>query len=266
MKCSDVTEEYMKITGKSRNTSNNLGKIIRKAFPEARHCHKRVVKGRKRFYVYMNLREKLESVECITFEELPGILTSHSGTVAWSEEDKGWVCCQITEKNIRGGEPVKQVIFKEDRSLTVRLGQYTVPLQRLDLPTKFNNTKTSVLAVLETIDLMQVCNGYKFGNKEYRKSARCHILLNPIKKTDRCTACSNRITLLKSQASATSVASEDSTPDTIALEETNVQDIEDILSRIDPKMAANPNMVELMQCQQQVLSCKGPTGHRWPKR
>ena len=268
VKCSDITTSYMKAMGRSKKTSNNLGKLVKKAFPNVKRVYKRNSDGR--YYIYMNLGVRKDLSDIITFDEIPGIL-EQQGTAAWSEADKGWVSIKVSPENIAGQEPLRQIIFKEDNSLVVRLGEYEAPLQKLDLPTTFLNKKSNIIALLDTIRLMQICNGYQFSDAQYRKSKKCHILINPISPKDRCICCKNRQRYERAKANEAArekqaAQVQQDTDDSISLDKTNMEDIKDILARIDQKMADNPKMVELIESQKMAMKCRGPSGHRWPKR
>ena len=271
-KCQDVHQAYNKEHENCQVDPTSLGKILKFVFPRVERVMKRMkVEGQsKRMYVYENLKLK-PAAAGVTFEELPGVI-SQKGRVAWSDAENGWANILLNDRSLEGKEPVKIVFFKQDLSLAVKIGEYEVPLADLHLPIKYAPNANNILSIVQSLEVMKICEGFLASDSEYKRSKKCHLLLSPICATQTCKSCSNKKFYEKYKQSAQPVQPVDATEeesddeDTIELENTDHEDIKDILARIHPKLADNDAFVELMESQRMALSSQGPTGRRWPKR
>ena len=246
-----------------------MGKLVKFLFPGVRRILKRVKEEgqSRRTYVYENLRLRPAGAS-VTFEELPGLI-GHKGRVLWSDTENGWANILISDESLEGKEPVKIVVFRQDQSLVVKIGEYEAPLANLHFPVKYTLNMNNITAIVQSLEVMKICKGFLTSDSEYKRSKKCHLLQSPICATQTCKCCMTRKNnekykkpAMPADTSETDLVVEDS----IELEEMDHEDIKDILARIHPKMAENDAFVEFMESQRMALSSKGPTGRRWPKR
>ena len=240
----------------------SLGKLVKFLYPGVNRVLKRVrVDGKsKRMYTYENLNVKPEGAS-ITFGNLPEII-SQKGRVFWDDAEKGWVDILLNEKSSKGEEPVKIVIFRQDKSLTVRIGEYEVPLAKLHMPVKYRMNVNNIMAIIESLEVMKICVGFLGFDSKYRRCTKCHLLLSPICATQTCKCCTNR---------KHNEMYEDYI-EPLHMMETDInggdsfEDIKDILSRVYPEMAESESFIEFMENQRMALGNRRPTSRRKLKR